>query len=164
MIAGAVTYDCSNSFLHHSSNWILRPASNYSFGIGKGFMCNGANLAYTKSLFEELNGFNDNDKTQVEMMFFYYKAMRTFPNVHYVKNQNNIITTKPLDEWKSYFQRVMGFQNDLLKVVFRKISGCCCFNGKLMLIIAVGSGIGLIPIEFTIIFFHQIFSRCCFDI
>jgi hypothetical protein len=25
----------------------------------------------TKSLFEELNGFNGNDKTQVEMMFFY---------------------------------------------------------------------------------------------
>jgi hypothetical protein len=38
-------------------------------------MCNGANLAYTKALFFELNGFNDNDKTPVEMMFSYYKAM-----------------------------------------------------------------------------------------
>jgi hypothetical protein len=27
----------------------------------KGFMCNGANLAYKKSLFQELNGFQGND-------------------------------------------------------------------------------------------------------
>jgi hypothetical protein len=65
MIAGAVTYDCSNSFLHQFQQLDLASfaRSHYcSFGIGKGFMCNGANLAYMKLLFEELNGFNGNDK------------------------------------------------------------------------------------------------------
>jgi hypothetical protein len=39
----------------------LQGATIGSFGIGKGFMCNGANLAYKKSLFQELNGFQGND-------------------------------------------------------------------------------------------------------
>jgi hypothetical protein len=46
MIAGAVTYDCKNSFLHHFQQDLasLQGATIGSFGIGKGFMCNGANL------------------------------------------------------------------------------------------------------------------------
>jgi hypothetical protein len=64
MIAGAVTYDCKNSFLHHFQQLdlaSLQGATIGSFGIGKGFMCNGANLLTKKSLFQELNGFQGND-------------------------------------------------------------------------------------------------------
>ena len=64
MIAGAVTYDCDNSFLHHFQQLdlaSLQGATIGSFGIDKGFMCNGANFAYTKSFFQELNGFEGND-------------------------------------------------------------------------------------------------------
>ena len=48
MIAGAVTYNGNNSFLHHFQQLdlaSLQGATIGSFGIGKGFMCNGANLA-----------------------------------------------------------------------------------------------------------------------
>jgi hypothetical protein len=41
MIAGAVTYDCKNSFLHHFQQLdlaSLQGATIGSFGIGKGFM------------------------------------------------------------------------------------------------------------------------------
>jgi cellulose synthase/poly-beta-1,6-N-acetylglucosamine synthase-like glycosyltransferase len=62
MIAG-VTYDCKNSFTSFPTADLvsLQGATIGSFGIGKGFMCNGANLAYKKSLFQELNGFQGND-------------------------------------------------------------------------------------------------------
>jgi hypothetical protein len=58
MIAGAVTYDCSNSFLHQFQQLDLASlqGATMEFWNRKSFMCNGANLAYTKSLFEELNG------------------------------------------------------------------------------------------------------------
>jgi glycosyltransferase involved in cell wall biosynthesis len=79
MIAGAVTYDCSNSFLRQFQQLdlaSLQGATIGSFGIGKGFMCNGANLAYTKLLFEELNGFNGNDKiASGDDVFLLQKAM-----------------------------------------------------------------------------------------
>jgi hypothetical protein len=45
MIAGAVTYDCKNISSFPTAGFSELARSNSSFGIGKGFMCNGANLA-----------------------------------------------------------------------------------------------------------------------
>jgi hypothetical protein len=90
MIAGAVTYDCKNSFLHHFQQDLasLQGATIGSFGIGKGFMCNGANLAYKKSLFQELNGFQGNDTIASGDDVLLQKAIAQFPDrVHYVKSK-----------------------------------------------------------------------------
>jgi len=112
MIAGAVTYDCKNSFLHHFQQLdlaSLQGATIGSFGLGKGFMCNGANFAYTKSFFEKLNGFEGNDSiASGDDVFLLQKAMAHSPEkVHYLKSQNTTVTTKPVDDWKALFhQRV----------------------------------------------------------
>lgn len=112
MIVGAVTYDCADSFLHHFQQLdlaSLQGATMGSFGIRKGFMCNGANFAYTKSLFNELNGFEGNDGiASGDDVFLLQKAMAKFPEkVHYLKSKNNIVLTKPVDNWKSlFYQRV----------------------------------------------------------
>jgi hypothetical protein len=46
---------------------------------GKGFMCNGANLAYTKTFFQELNGFDGNDKiASGDDVFYCRKRLRNF--------------------------------------------------------------------------------------
>ncbi|WP_431243816.1 glycosyltransferase [Flavobacterium sp. P21] len=76
MLAGAVTYQCGNSFLDHFQQLdltSLQGATIGSFGLNKGFMCNGANFAYTKSLFEKLNGFDGNNKIASDDDVFYYK-------------------------------------------------------------------------------------------
>jgi glycosyltransferase involved in cell wall biosynthesis len=112
MIAGAVTYDCQNSFLHHFQQLdlaSLQGATIGSFGLGRAFMCNGANFAYTKSFFQELNGFAGNDSiASGDDVFLLQKAMAHSPEkVHYLKSENTIITTRPVDDWKSLFhQRV----------------------------------------------------------
>ncbi|QBN18988.1 glycosyltransferase family 2 protein [Flavobacterium nackdongense] len=112
MIAGAVTYDYENSFLHHFQQLdlaSLQGATIGSFGIGKGFMCNGANFAYTKSFFQDLNGFEGNDKiASGDDVFLLQKAMAKCPaKVQYLKSENNIVITKPVNDWKSLFhQRV----------------------------------------------------------
>ena len=57
MIAGPVTYACEDSFLHHFQQLdfaSLQGATIGSFGIGKGFMCNGANFAYQKIFLRSL--------------------------------------------------------------------------------------------------------------
>lgn len=112
IIAGAVTYDCSDSFLHHFQQLdlaSLQGATIGSFGLKKGFMCNGANLAYKKSLFLELNGFEGNDRiASGDDVFLLQKAIvKCSEKVHYLKSENNIVFTKPVDDWKSLFhQRV----------------------------------------------------------
>jgi cellulose synthase/poly-beta-1,6-N-acetylglucosamine synthase-like glycosyltransferase len=112
MIAGAVTYDCKPSFLHHFQHLdftSLQGATIGSFGINKGFMCNGANFAYTKSLFQKLNGFAGNDKiASGDDVFLLQKAIAQYPEkVHYLKSKETIVRTQPTDSWKALFhQRV----------------------------------------------------------
>jgi cellulose synthase/poly-beta-1,6-N-acetylglucosamine synthase-like glycosyltransferase len=112
MIAGAVTYDCNNSFLHHFQQLdlaSLQGATIGSFGIKKGFMCNGANFAYTKSFFQDLKGFEGNSTiASGDDVFLLQKALSKYPEkVAYLKSKNTIVTTKPVNDWKSlFYQRV----------------------------------------------------------
>jgi glycosyltransferase involved in cell wall biosynthesis len=112
MIAGAVTYECDNSFLHHFQQLdlaSLQGATIGSFGIKKGFMCNGANFAYTKSFFQQLKGFEGNSSiASGDDVFLLQKALLQYPErLAYLKSKNTIVTTKPVDDWKSlFYQRV----------------------------------------------------------
>ncbi|MEZ7500218.1 glycosyltransferase [Flavobacterium sp. Arc3] len=159
MIAGAVTYGCSNSFIHQFQQLdlaSLQGATIGSFGIGKGFMCNGANLAYTKTLFQQLNGFDGNDKiASGDDVFLLQKAIARFPEqVRYLKSKNNIVTTKPLNDWRSlFYQRVRwASKTTSYQSSFGKLLGVVVLMGNLCWILAVGFCLfGLIPIEFIII-------------
>lgn len=161
MIAGAVTYECNNSFLHHFQQLdlaSLQGATIGSFGIGKGFMCNGANFAYTKSLFEALNGFEGNDTiASGDDVFLLQKAIAKFPErVHYLKSRNTIVTTKPLDNWKSlFYQRVrwasktVSYQSN-----FGKLLGLLVFAGNLISVLSFGLWIvGFIPFRLLFLLF-----------
>lgn len=142
MLAGAVTYDCRNSFLDHFQQLdltSLQGATIGSFGLNKGFMCNGANFAYTKSLFESLNGFEGNDKiASGDDVFLLQKAIEKFPsNVHYLKANHAIVTTKPTENWKALFhQRVRwAAKTSAYKSVFGKCLGLVVFFGNLSFVI-----------------------------
>ncbi len=144
MIAGAVTYDCQNSFLHHFQQLdlaSLQGATIGSFGIEKAFMCNGANFAYTKSFFEKLNGFEGNNSIATgDDVFLLQKAFANYPDeVAYLKSKNCIVTTKPVDNWKSlFYQRVRwasktkSYQSNFgkglgLLVFVANLGFICCF-------------------------------------
>ena len=145
MIAGAVSYKCENSFLHHFQQLdlaSLQGATIGSFGIKKGFMCNGANFAYTKSFFQELNGFEGNDGiSSGDDVFLLQKAIAKFPEkVHYLKSENNIVITKPLDYWKSlFYQRVRwASKTGSYQSGFGKGLGLVVFGGNLAWMLGVG--------------------------
>lgn len=146
MIAGAVTYDCGNSFLHHFQQLdltSLQGATIGSFGIKKGFMCNGANFAYTKSFFQKLNGFNGNDEiASGDDVFLLQKAIaKSTEKVHYLKAQNTIVTTKPLNDWKSlFYQRVRwASKTSSYQSSFGKGLGLLVFAGNLSWLLVLGS-------------------------
>jgi len=145
MIAGAVTYDCSDSFLHYFQQLdlaSLQGATIGSFGLRKGFMCNGANFAYTKSLFKELNGFEGNESiASGDDVFLLQKAISKFPEkVHYLKSKYNIVLTKPTDNWKSLFhQRVRwASKTSSYQSSFGKGLGLLVFIGNLGWVLGIG--------------------------
>ena len=138
MIAGAVKYECRDSFLHHFQQLdlaSLQGATIGSFGLKLGFMCNGANFAYTKSFFEKLKGFQGNDDiASGDDVFLLQKAIAQFPEkVHYLKSENNIVVTKPLDDWKSlFYQRVRwASKTASYQSGFGKSLGLIVFGGNL---------------------------------
>jgi glycosyltransferase involved in cell wall biosynthesis len=144
MIAGAVTYDCKMSFLHYFQQLdlaSLQGATIGSFGLKKGFMCNGANFAYTKSFFQELNGFDGNDDiASGDDVFLLQKAIAQFPEkVHYLKSENNIVITKPLQDWKSlFYQRVRwASKTASYQSIFGKILGLTVFAANIGLLFVV---------------------------
>lgn len=153
MVAGAVTYDCGNSFLHHFQQLdlaSLQGATIGSFGIQKGFMCNGANFAYTKSFFQQLNGFEGNDKiASGDDVFLLQKALSKFPeNVAYLKSEQTIVTTKPVNDWKSlFYQRVRwASKTTSYQINFGKRLGLLVFMMNLSLVIAFGQMLlGMFP-------------------
>lgn len=144
MIAGAVTYHCENSFLHHFQQLdlaSLQGATMGSFGLKKGFMCNGANFSYTKSFFQELNGFEGNGGiASGDDVFLLQKAIAQFPEkVHYLKSRNHIVITKPENNWKSLFhQRVRwASKTGSYQSNFGKGLGLIVFGGNLGLLFVI---------------------------
>lgn len=154
MIAGAVTYDCKPSFLHHFQQLdltSLQGATIGSVGINKGFMCNGANFAYTQSLFQKLNGFAGNDKiASGDDVFLLQKAIGQYPEkVHYLKSKDTIVRTQPTDSWKALFhQRVRwASKTSSYQSRFGIGLGLIVFAGNLSLILGLALGIfGWIPL------------------
>ena len=112
MIIGAVMYKAKNNWFHHFQQLDLMSLQGVtigSFGIGKPFMCNGANFSYTKKLFLELDGFNGNEKmASGDDLFLLQKAVNVDKEkVHYLKNSDFIVKTKPENDlFKLFMQRV----------------------------------------------------------
>lgn len=112
MVVGAVVYKTKNNWFHQFQQLdllSLQGTTIGSFGIRKPFMCNGANFAYTKKLFNEIGGFGGNNKmASGDDVFLLQKALKNHADkVHYIKNTDTIVRTKPENDlYKLFMQRV----------------------------------------------------------
>ncbi len=105
-IAAPVTYLENNNFLNRFQlldMLSLQGATIGGFGIKKPFLCNGANFAYKKTLFEELNGFEGNtEMASGDDIFLLEKAVKKHPKqVQYLKCEHAIVFTKAQPTWDS---------------------------------------------------------------
>ena len=111
MCVGSVGYVSKTGFLHDFQNndfLSLQGVTAGSFGIRKPFMCNGANFAYEKDFFNQLNGFEGNTNlASGDDVFLLQKALKVVPEkIAYLGNLN-IVFTKSCDSWKALLhQRV----------------------------------------------------------
>jgi len=103
-IVAPVTYRIKNNFLQQfqlMNVLSLQGATIGGFGIGRPFLCNGANLAYKKDLFLELNGFTGNTNiASGDDVFLLEKAVKSYKkDVNYLKCEQAIVITKPELSW-----------------------------------------------------------------
>jgi poly-beta-1,6-N-acetyl-D-glucosamine synthase len=70
-------------------------------------MCNGANVAYEKTAFEEVKGFDGIDKiASGDDMLLMHKIRKKFPGrVYYIKSREAIVVTQPMKTWKQFFNQ-----------------------------------------------------------
>lgn len=70
-------------------------------------MCNGANLAYEKSAFEEVHGFEKIDHLPSgDDMLLMHKIFTRYPDkVFYCKSVTAIVRTAPVTSWKAFFHQ-----------------------------------------------------------
>lgn len=103
-IAGPVSYYGYSNFLElfQSIDFLsLQGVTIGSFGLNIPFMANGANLAYKKSTFKELGGFEGNtDIASGDDVFLLEKITSKFKkSVYYLKSRDSIVMTKPEKTW-----------------------------------------------------------------
>ena len=72
-----------------------------SFGLKKPILCNGANLAYRKPIFNELNGFIGNEKiASGDDVFLLEKFVsHAKERVIFANNYDALVYTKPINNW-----------------------------------------------------------------
>ncbi|HMC00812.1 MAG TPA: glycosyltransferase, partial [Flavobacteriaceae bacterium] len=129
-IVAPVVYKINNTLLEKFqllSILSLQGSTIGGFGIGKPFLCNGANLAYTKKLFFDLDGFNGNSNiASGDDIFLMEKAIRNCKNnVQYLKCHEAIVTTKPEKSWSSLISQNLRWaaKTSTYSNVFGKLTG-----------------------------------------
>ena len=141
MIVGTVKYKTKNNWFHQFQQLdllSLQGTTMGSFGIGKPFMCNGANFAYTKKLFKEIGGFEGVSKNASgDDVFLLQKATsKHLDKIHYQKNTESIVNTKPENDLFEFFMQRVRWAS--------KTSGYQSGYAKFLAVIVLLMNVGLV--------------------
>ncbi len=110
MIVGPVSFYNENSIFEKMQSlefMALISSGGASLYFKKAIMCNGANLAFTKEVFNELKGFDEKDKkASGDDVLLMYKINKKYPGkVHFLKNKQAIVYTNAKETLKEFLQQ-----------------------------------------------------------
>ncbi|WP_407556576.1 glycosyltransferase [Winogradskyella sp. 4-2091] len=134
-----------------------------SFGIRKPMLCNGANFAYLKAEFKNLNGFEGNDSiASGDDVFLLEKLVKSNKKkVQYLKCKKAIVTTRPAENFKILInQRIRwAAKTSHLKQWTPKLIGSIVILSNLICLAFLPTALfGLIPINVALALFVIKFS------
>ncbi len=152
-VAAPVMFICEKTFLSvfQCLDFIsLQGITAASVSAGFHSMCNGANLAYNKKVFYEVDGFKNADHiASGDDMLLMHKVKAKHPSsIGYLFNQSAIVTTAAMPDWSSFINQRIRWASKatnykepkifsvLLLVYFMNLSFLilfilCCFNPPL---------------------------------
>lgn len=81
--------------------------SGAGIALGIPLLCNGANMAYTRSIFNELQGFSGIDANPSgDDILFMFKVQQNYPGkIRYVKSKDAFTSTKAQPAWADFFSQ-----------------------------------------------------------
>ncbi len=143
MVVSPVDYHVKNTFFdqfQHLDFLSLQGATISGFGLRKPFLCNGANLAYQKDTFTQLNGFDGNNTiASGDDIFLFEKFIQNdATSVQFLKSLNATVHTFPVQNWKDLIhQRVRWVaKTGNYQLGFGKLVGTVVFLTNLNVVIA----------------------------
>jgi biofilm PGA synthesis N-glycosyltransferase PgaC len=168
-VAAPVTYQVETSFLNRFQildMLSLQGATIGGFGIKKPFLCNGANFAYQKEAFIEVNGFDGNTKiASGDDIFLLEKMVRQYPNeVQFLKSEQAIVITNSENSWQQLItQRIRwAAKTSSYNNGFGKVTGIIVLLMNLMVILSLLlSVLGLLK---ATILFYIVFIKFNMDV
>ena len=147
-VAGPVAYNFKKRALHQFQTLdfvSLIGATIGSFGIKKPYMVNGANLAYEKSFFYELDGFKDNlEIASGDDVFLLQKAVKTDASqVGFLKTDKALVKTKPVDSLSALIsQRIRwSAKSTSYSSLFGKLTGLIVLITNLLVVLSIIIGL-----------------------
>lgn len=117
----------------------LQASTAGAFGIGKAFMCNGANLCYEKDAFLEVSGFTGNDNiASGDDVFLLQKFQQENYKIGFLKSKEAIVYTQPQQSFGDLvLQRIRwASKAPAYKSLFAKFTGISVLLMNLSLVIA----------------------------
>jgi cellulose synthase/poly-beta-1,6-N-acetylglucosamine synthase-like glycosyltransferase len=131
-IAAPVKYSGNNSLLQifQSIDFMtLQGITAASVSAHFHTMCNGANLAYQKQAFLEVNGFEGIDTVATgDDLLLMYKIWKKHPRrTFYLKNKDAIVTTRPMASWKAFLMQRKRWASKTLVYDDRRILAVLVF-------------------------------------
>jgi cellulose synthase/poly-beta-1,6-N-acetylglucosamine synthase-like glycosyltransferase len=105
-VAGPVVYEGNTSFVEQYQlldGLSLQAITAGGFGQKNPILCNGANLAYKLSVFNNVKGFEGNNHiASGDDIFMLEKVSRAYPKqMQYLKNYDALVRTKPEKNWRA---------------------------------------------------------------
>lgn len=164
MVAGPVFYTKNSRFLNHFQILdllSLQGATIGGFGLKRPFLCNGANFAYKKAVFLELNGFNGNSNiASGDDIFLLEKIASTYPKqLLYLKNKQAIVSTKAQTSWHALIQQHIRWaaKTSNYNNRFGILTGLTVFFMNALIVLGLALGLFGV-IEFKLWFFLLLFK------
>lgn len=118
----------------------LQASTAGAFGIGKAFMCNGANLCYEKDAFLEVSGFTGNDNiASGDDVFLLQKFQQENYKIGFLKSKEVLIYTKPQQSFGNLVSQRIRWASKApaYKGLFAKFTGVSVLLMNLSLVIAL---------------------------
>ncbi|MGH2552972.1 MAG: glycosyltransferase, partial [Chitinophagaceae bacterium] len=110
LIAAPVVFECNSTILQvfQAVDFMVLQGITGAVVHKKALsMCNGANLAYERKVFYDLNGFSGIDQIASgdDMLLMHKIAKQHTDKIHYIKSKDAIVSTLPMKSWKDFFNQ-----------------------------------------------------------
>jgi len=110
MIVAPVVYKITTGIadiFQHTDFMSMQGITAAAHAMGMGGMSNGANLAFTRAAFEQVNGYEGNMHLASGDDYLLMTKISKLPGapIAYLKAEGAIVTTKPQPDWPSFFRQ-----------------------------------------------------------